>query len=157
MKLVFACLILLLAPARARALESGPVRAAIDGRHRFTVTVSAVPGTYCRLLRGDTPALCALPVDIRTGDSGSITLSDSVPVLERSFFRVERIPSAEPLDSDGDGLNDIEELAALPFRNPLNAAQTIPEADGMIYLADRAAFDAVSHRDNFPAPRACGR
>jgi hypothetical protein len=149
-KLVFACLILLLAPARARALESGPVRAAIDGRHRFTVTVSAVPGTYCRLLRGDTPALCALPVDIRTGDSGSITLSDSVPVLERSFFRVERIPSAEPLDSDGDGLNDIEELAALPFRNPLNAAQTIPEADGMIYLADRAAFDAVSHRDNFP-------
>ena len=143
-------LLVLMMPAHAQPHAGGILRLEIDARNRFTVSVPAAPGTYYRLLRGSTPTQCTLPVDLRGGDSGAIVLCDSVPMLSRSFFKVEQIPVASALDSDGDGIDDVAELKALPSLNPLNAARAIPVADGRIYLADRADFDAISHRDNFP-------
>jgi hypothetical protein len=57
---------------------------------------------------------------------------------------------ASPVDTDGDGSDDIVELASPGTLNPLNPAPAIGLIDGATQLPDRASYEELSHRDNFP-------
>ncbi|HWB05517.1 MAG TPA: PEP/pyruvate-binding domain-containing protein [Verrucomicrobiales bacterium] len=120
-----------------------------DARNRTQVGVAPDSGSYHILLRGARPDLCTFPVDMRLGDGGKTRLYDSMPAQRSAFFTVKSVPVATPLDTDGDGTNDVAELQN-PLANPLNPARVIAAADGAIIAPTRELFDSISHRDNFP-------
>ncbi|MCB1128985.1 MAG: Ig-like domain-containing protein, partial [Verrucomicrobiae bacterium] len=65
------------------------------------------PANYYRLLRG--PVVTA--VDIPAAISLAAPVRVAAPV-RHEFFRVEQLPRAAALDTDGDGRDDVEELLA---------------------------------------------
>ncbi|MBP7951105.1 MAG: hypothetical protein KA004_15745 [Verrucomicrobiales bacterium] len=121
-----------------------------DGRGHAAFSVASAPGFYYQLLRTPVPGGDGMAVDMKLGTGGEMTLIDNIPALQRAFFQVRRVPVAQPLDSDGDGLDDAEELLALPDQNPFNAAGSVPFADGAIFVPTQEALQALSHFDNFP-------
>lgn len=113
------------------------------------VSISSEADFYYRLLRGPRPDACNFPVDMRRASGGSVSLTDSLPALRSAFFTVQRVPVSTPLDSDGDGADDIVEMQN-PLANPFNPARIVAAADGAIIAPSRELFDSISHRDNFP-------
>lgn len=148
LRLLSLALTVLITPPGVHA--ASPDLPRLSDQKRFRVEVAGKASEYYLLLRGQTPDACLQPVDMRLGVDGPVILQDCQRVARRAFFKVEAIPISSPRDTDGDGIDDVTELRNLPEMNPLNPARSIPPEDGMIYLPDRAAFDAISHRDNFP-------
>lgn len=114
------------------------------------ISLPSSPDAYYQLLRSpdlDTPGVA---VAMSLGTGGPLTLTDSIPTLERAFFRVRTLPLSNPLDTDFDGINDVQELLDPNGKNPFNPARQILFEDGANHLPTRANFEALSHRDNFP-------
>ncbi len=130
------------------AVRAGTEVASVEGR--FAVSVASARDHYYLLLRGGDPARCEQAVDMGIGTGGEIILRDAMHHAERAFFKVRAVPLSAPLDTDADGVDDVKEYSERPERNPFNPARGIPFAQGRIFLPDRAAFDAISHRDTFP-------
>lgn len=78
------------------------------------------------------------------------TLTDPGSMGERGFYRVRRQPVSDPLDSDGDGINDLLETADGSRGNPFNPAPPPPAGDAAVVLTSRAMYEQYAHRDNFP-------
>jgi hypothetical protein len=117
----------------------------LDARGRVRVLLPRDDGYYHLLLRGPRPDACAFPAAMSTGS----VLFDNVPSLQGAYFKALRVPLGAPLDTDGDGLSDVAELST-KRGNPLNPARLVAAEDGAIIALSREAFDALSHRDNFP-------
>jgi pyruvate,water dikinase len=134
----------------ARADGPPALTLGFDARHRARITWQGSDTHYYQLYRSDQPGSLGDPVSMRLGGLGVLDLIDSLPSANRAFYRIRQIPIAGALDTDGDGISDPVELGSLPLANPLNPAQSINSADGAIYVATEASFEAISHRDNFP-------
>ncbi len=145
--LVFLCLTL--GASAATPPEFRVTESAWDSRGRVKITVPGDTGYYYLLLRGTRPDNCTFPADIRLGGDGATVLYDNLPARAGAFFAVKRVPVSTPLDTDGDGVDDVTELRN-PIANPLNPARAVLEKQGAVIAPTRAVFDAVSHRDNFP-------
>lgn len=64
--------------------------------------------------------------DIKLGDSADPMLKDEDPPWERGFYRVTEVPIENPIDSDGDGMNDVYELEEmLDPLDPSDASQSV--------------------------------
>ena len=122
----------------------------IDSAGRFSVTVAGEPGFYYRLLRSTTLTGAPRCVAMAPGEAGMLALADSLGVTRQGFYRVERVPTSAPLDTDGDGQTDLAEMMGRPAQSPLNAARPLDFIDGTLLIPDWATFDALAHRDNFP-------
>lgn len=71
--------------------------------------------------------------------TGSRPLRDpATAAIGTAFFSVERRPLNAPLDSDGDGLDDVYELSHPTILNPLNPSDAAadPDADGATNLEE---------------------
>ena len=90
------------------------------------------------------------PVTIVRGAAAPVEVRDNAPLGDSGFMRAILHDVASPADSDGDGIDDITELDSPTSLNPLNPAPAISSVDGSTLLLDRAAYEAFSHRDNFP-------
>jgi hypothetical protein len=97
--------------------------------------------------------------DMAMGLSGGGLLRDAAVSGGTAFYRVQRVPVAEPLTTDGDGIDDVYELQHRPSLNPLNAADAVlvdPNGGGLsvfqeyqrdrLPLAKPARFVAVRRR-----------
>ena len=118
------------------------------GKYQFLVPTT--PGNYYTLYRSRTPAELGTAVAMAQTDQTSLWLTDSALPGDRFFYRVVSNPLASPADADGDGRSDTAELADLGRLNPLNAAAPVSLRDGRLMINDRATFEELSHRDNFP-------
>ena len=130
----------------------GPLADAVrlDEQRRPVVSFAGMPGHYHQLLRAPTPAG---PWQVRAmvpGTAGTLTLADGIPALERAFFAVRHVPLTQPLDTDGDGLDDMAEWLAVPPRSPYHASAPVAAADGAVRLDAAADYDRLAHVDNFP-------
>lgn len=79
------------------------------------VEYPAATDRYYRLLRGEQVTEFTHIVQLRLGldreaATGLGTLHDAAPPTGTAFYRIEEIPLGTPLDSDGDGLDDVTEL-----------------------------------------------
>ncbi len=90
------------------------------------------------------------PVFVARGAAGPVTAYDNFAYDRSSFVRVATHDVAAPADTDGDGTSDITELNSLGTLNPLNPAPPIAFVNGATAIVDRAGYEALSHRDNFP-------
>ena len=122
----------------------------LDPRQRVQVTVPGQAAMYYQLLRSPDVSTPGTVVSMKLGADADVTLFDCVPVLKRAFFRVRAVPLSSPLDTDGDGTNDVMELLDPTGKNPLNPSRSISFTSGAIIAPLRSTYDALSHRDNFP-------
>lgn len=128
-------------PARSQSFAIDSIT--LDPGGRPILTCVARTDSYYRLLRGNRVTTVGNPVALALGVSAAIRISDpSVPGAE-FFYRVQQIPLSSPLDSDGDGIDDVWELTHGSFLHPLNPADADLDPDG----------DGFSHRDEYLAGR----
>ncbi|MEM7384309.1 MAG: PEP/pyruvate-binding domain-containing protein [Verrucomicrobiota bacterium] len=111
------------------------------------VTFDTTPGAYYVLYQGAHPLKIHNPVDLHwPGDTGAETrpLKHVSPSGDMGFYKVKRLPFAPGNDTDGDGLDDFDELQD-PLSDPLLSA-----LEGVEVLTDRTRFDLFARRDNVP-------
>lgn len=147
------CLCLGLAGAElGRAAERSPMVAfervtrATDGRLRFQFASST--NAYYVLYRSLTPDFTAqLPLAIRFGDAGSTVLTEALGAAGAgAYYRVREIPRSAPVDTDGDGLDDVTELQTPVELSALNPAKRIAFRDGVATLPDRVTYKELSYQ-----------
>ncbi|HMO64225.1 MAG TPA: hypothetical protein PKE47_03185 [Verrucomicrobiota bacterium] len=110
------------AEVRITAADVGP-----DGR--AVVSFVSDPAAYYLLERGDRVDAIATPVNSALGQAGAMTLADREPQVAReaSFYRLREVPRTAPLDSDGDGIDDVYELERPAILDPLNPADALAD------------------------------
>lgn len=104
-----------------------------DGR--LEVTFPTELGSYNRLLMGNSPGTISVPVEL--GKAGRLTTR--LPVAGNlAFFRVERVPNGQSLDTDADGIADVYELNLAGLLDPLEPldAQRDPDGNGKTHLQE---------------------
>ena len=117
---------------------------------QFRITVSSTAGTYQLLQRADSPAGPWAARALRPATGLPTDLTDPAAMTGRAFYRVLTVPTAVPLDSDGDGLDDLAEWQAGSRGNAFNPALPPPSTDAAIILPDPITYEKLAHRDNFP-------
>lgn len=101
------------------------------------VSHNSTPDFYYILRRGAQVEQIQFPADAALGLSGTGLLRDAAVPGGAAFYRVQRVPVAEPLDMDGDGIDDVYELQHRPNLNPLNATDAVlvdPKGGGLTYF-----------------------
>lgn len=115
--------------ATGSLLAAEPVRitgAGLTAQNQLRIEHTANAASYYILYRGNHPSRITLPVDLKetTGTSG--TLTDASPPAPEAFYRVREVASSAPLDTDGDGTDDLAELLA--GTDPLRSSALAPTA-----------------------------
>ena len=90
-----------------------------------------------------------IPVSVTLGENGTTTLSENVEALPAERYRVERYLVSDPADVDGDGIDDIAELADPVGMNPVNPAAAINLTDGAVAVPDRGTFEALAYYESY--------
>lgn len=107
-----------------------PARLEVDATGRSVVRHAADPASYYILYRGAEITQIVSAVDMALGVPVEGRLVDGPATLDAAFYQVREVPIASPLDSDGDGIDDVWELR---FRRPgaaLNPADAQEDHDG---------------------------
>lgn len=92
--------------------------------------LSADASSYYILYSGTTVTNITQPIALALGTAGALTLQDTSPQLAAQFYRAAQIPLTQPLDSDGDGIDDVFELTYPGCLNPLDATDASADCDG---------------------------
>lgn len=85
---------------------------------------------------------------ITLGQAQTTIISEPLKAFPQSHYRIMEYAIDNPIDSDGDGINDIEELNTMPQQSPLNAASTVLSEDGLVSLNTLSDFEFVSTNEN---------
>jgi hypothetical protein len=86
-------------------------------------------------------------VAIQPGQEGTTVLTESLGAGgEGGFYQVVEFARSAPADSDGDGVDDLAEMASPLQRSPLNPAKQIAFRDGTASIPDRATFKEMSYQ-----------
>ena len=146
-------LVLLLAGLNCGAQTEVPIAGydvGEDGRARVRVSARA-DSYYLLQVRHDTTAAFTGAASLTPGQDGALTLTEPAAAYPQSHYRVLAYPLSMPGDVDGDGIDDLTELAALPVRSPLNAAPPVARDDGAVALDKFGTFRSLSlTRDRIP-------
>ncbi|MCI0538280.1 MAG: hypothetical protein L0Z50_23995, partial [Verrucomicrobiales bacterium] len=112
--------------------------AKIGADGRFVLQQSADPNFYYILRKGDQVTAILTAKDIQLGQLGSVQLKDPDLAADAAFYRVQQVPVAVPLDTDGDGIDDVYELKNRPLLDPLNPTDAAldPDRDGKTTLEE---------------------
>lgn len=133
-------------PGQPHADGPQPIAVAVDA---VPITVESAVGDYFVLYAAQLAsdgAMLETPVAVTLGGDGATRLFEHIAPLAPERYRVERYSIADPADIDRDCIDDIAELRS-PFGfNPVNPAPRPDPIDGAIILPDRAAFDALSYK-----------
>ena len=136
-----------LASPGTRKVPAVPVIVASDdGAH--IVVESTADEYFVLYVRPDLSNAHELPVLVTLGEEGTTTLTEELPPLPRAHYRAEKFLIADPADTDGDGIDDIAELADPVGMNPLNPAAAISFVDGALAVPDRETFEALAYKGN---------
>lgn len=111
------------------------------------IVVDSTPQDYFVLyVRPDPAADREIPIAVVRGEAGTTTLSDHRSQLPESQYRVEVLSVESPGDVDGDGIDDLTELADPVSSNPLNPAGQLDFGSGAVMVEDRVMFEALSYQ-----------
>ena len=91
----------------------------------------------------DTNTTVEIPVLVKRGAGGTTTLAENVEALPKERYRVEKYLIADPVDVDGDCVDDIAELADPVGMNSVNSAAALDFNDGVVAVPDRETFEAL--------------
>ncbi len=134
-------------PAGLFAQEAPILDYSVDASGRARIRVASSPDDYFVLYaRRDLPSGPEAAVSMARGAEGTTTLTEPLAAYPREHYRVARFAVSDPGDIDGDGIDDLEELANPGRLAPLNPAKEIAPRDGVVSIADRATFEQLSYQ-----------
>ncbi len=81
---------------------------------------------------------------IHLGEEGTTILREPLGSYPLEHYQVLEYPIDNPVDTDGDGVNDIEEYLGMPVLGPLNAAAPILEDNGSVAISSLEGFEELS-------------
>ena len=99
-----------------------------EGHRLFSF--NAESNAYYLLYRGPEVGLINQAVSICGPVSGMAHLRDTNQDSASAFYRVAAIPLDRPIDSDGDGIDDLTEWRFSPCLDPFNPADAAGDCDG---------------------------
>ena len=110
------------------------------------VVASTTADYFVLFVRPDLSSDAEIPISVTLGQDGMTTLTEQLAALPKAHYRVEKYPVANPADVDGDCTHDIDELADVGTKNPVNRSVPIPFKDGTVAIPDRATFERLSYQ-----------
>ena len=118
-----------------------------DGRVRIEVPSAA--DRYHVLHYRAGPEAPEHPVALRMGAAGGVVLEEPLSLGQTGSYRVATWRADAPGDADGDGVDDLAEMARAEAgrRAPLNAAAAVDADLGAVAIPDLEGFRALSVRD----------
>ncbi|MCI0541264.1 MAG: hypothetical protein L0Z50_39190, partial [Verrucomicrobiales bacterium] len=135
--------------------------AGIGADGRFILQQAADPNSYYILRKGEQVTAILTAKDIQLGQIGSLQLKDPDLAVNAAFYRVQQVPISAPLDTDGDGIDDLYELKNRPLLDPLDPSDAAldPDRDGKTTLeeyrlgrnpfaAERPAVPSITYPTN---------
>lgn len=122
-----------------------------DGRAEITVA-STEDHYYVLHVRHQPNGNFEQATAIQLGKNGAIQITEPLAAYPLAQYAVTEHLINNPADTDGDGKNDLAELADLNTNSPFNVARAIPFQDGTVCIQDRATFKQLSYH----APSAGG-
>jgi pyruvate, water dikinase len=112
----------------------------------------AAPGDYYALHVLDQIGQIGFPVAVQLGPAVArleefrITL----PLTGQRYYYLGRISRAQPLDLDGDGMDDVFELLRPRYFNALDPTDVPAFRVGTLAVPDRSTFEALARRGDLP-------
>src|SRR6185436_14383268 len=88
----------------------------------FSVSYLSDTNFYYVLQQGNSVTNITTPVQLALGTNGDARFVIPSTASAASFYRLRKVPVLQPLDTDGDGLDDVYELRNSQFLNPLDAS-----------------------------------
>lgn len=85
-----------------------------------------------------------LSTSMTLGEAGTTILSESLESYPLEHYQVLEYPIAAPVDTDGDGTDDITEFSNGPSQSPLNFATPVPYTDGAVLIDNMSTFKELS-------------
>lgn len=114
-----------------------------------SISVPSTADQYFVLYMKPNPALpLEVPVSMAKGKAGTTVLTDGRTQLPQDRYRIATFQISAPGDADGDGVDDVTEMADPIGMNPLNPAKAIKPSDGVVIIPDRATYEAMSYQGN---------
>ena len=112
----------------AQSLTVQP-KLSVDGH--MTVRFTGRSDSYYILYRGGTVAAITSPTALKLGAAGAVELTDPASATGRAsaFYRVGEIPLSAPIDTDGDGIDDVYELKHASFLSALDPSDAVLDFD----------------------------
>jgi hypothetical protein len=104
----------------------------VDSQNAAHIGYSSRTNFYYLVYRGTNVETAGMPVAMKLGTNGPDELIDPNPPpgADQNSYIVENQPIDQPLDVDGDGIDDVYELLHPKILNPLNTADARLDADG---------------------------
>ena len=134
--------VILVAPAAKAQTETVDVSFSVGADDRVRIEVPSSADRYHVLYYQSDPqdATTERAVAIHMGTAGQLELSEPARVGSAGTYRVATYLKTAPADTDGDGVDDLAELArdGVHLRAPLNAASTL-DGDGNEFTLRRGA------------------
>ncbi|MBK7998279.1 MAG: VCBS repeat-containing protein [Verrucomicrobia bacterium] len=115
----------------APSARAGIIQAA--GQPPVVLTYLSKTNFYYRLYQGANANTDVPPLAMKLGVDGDDTMTDPNPVLAEPTeddYTLENQPINQPLDFDGDGIDDVYELRRPGILNPLNDEDAFVDSDG---------------------------
>lgn len=81
---------------------------------------------------------------ITMGIDGNMIISEPLAAFPLQNYKITAHPIAEPVDTDGDGIDDITEFNDMPTNAPLNFAEAIEFMNGTTSIDDHATFESMA-------------
>ena len=110
------------------------------------VVASTTADYFVLFVRPDPESYREIPISVTLGMDGTTTLTDGLAPLSIEHYRVEKYPVATPGDVDGDCASDIDELADVGTKHPLNRSASVAIDNGAVAIPDRATFERLSFK-----------
>jgi pyruvate, water dikinase len=149
----FCALSLVLSGAGAEAAEGFRIEAIrrLPSRE-LAIEYQAGPMDYYVLKLLDPIMGVGVPVAVRLGPpTARLDEFRVIPAWTgQEFYLVGRVPRHEPLDLDGDGVDDLFELLRPRYFNPLDPTDVPPWRTGTLAVPHREAFDLLARRSDLP-------
>ncbi len=113
------------------------------------LTINSSQGHYYILRAKNNPdGEFDLPTSMTLSQGGTTVLTESLAAYPLSHYEVLEHDQLAPDDTDGDGVDDMTEYAAMPDMSPLNAAEPTAIADGLVGIDALSTFNALSVTHN---------
>jgi len=126
------CLVALAFLGCATGAVAQQIQGTISAQGRFQVSFQGDLSSYFILRKGLSVVNINTAVAMQLGAAGSNVVTDLTPISGSSaaYYRIQRVPVVQPLDTDGDGIDDVYELQHSPALNPLDPGDASAEAPG---------------------------
>lgn len=115
----------------------------INGQVQLQVNSSA-DKYYILKIRHHVDSAFQIATSMTLGNAGTTTISEPLAAYPLDHYQVLEYPIAAPIDTDGDGLDDMTEFQNIPNQSPINAAPSINIHHGLVFVDSFSTFKELA-------------